>query len=501
MKERLLFLSLILLSLVPVWAVDYLPTVDGPCHTYNSWVIRQHGNTAEFPLFGEQYVLDWRPLPNWLSHAVLALLMLVFDPRIAEKILVSGYVVLLPVAARYAAGSVDPERKWLGSLAFPLLYNQLFQLGFYNFSYSLALWLFAIGYWWRRRANPNLGFAVRINLLLLVCWFCHIVSLALALFAIGILWLAALWRLRAQWKRHLLHIPILAPQLILPLWFLSAQQGTATPATVGTGALTKLLAGFETVSFFGAQQLWIAHALAAAFLLFLVLTLAGRVRRDDGRLRVDVREEDGFLLLGLLLVIVFYASPQGMSGGWLLKERLALYPWLALLPWLAPRLPDRPSVRAAAIGALSVLAVWSAGFVLHQYRALQPAIRAYLRPAELIAPDSEVLPLLFNEGPYGLFPHLLGYAAIEKGLVPWNNYEAGTQLFPTRFRRRPRSFWRIMTGPETIDVRSPALKARIDYVYTWGLDPGSLQAERLGQHYDLIYEEGPARLYGARKDS
>jgi hypothetical protein len=496
-KERVLFLVLLLACLVPIWAVDYLPTVDGPCHTYNAWVIRQHGNSEEMPQFGKWYVIDWHPIPNWLSHAVMALLMFLFDPRIAEKILVSGYVVLFPAAARYAAGAVDPERKWLGSLAFPLIYNQLFQLGFYNFSYSLALWLFAVGYWWRRRASPDAGFAFRINLLLLLCWFCHIVSLALALFAIGVLWLAILWQARrTSWRRHLLHVPILAPQVILPLWFLATQQGGPVPGAWSAGMLVRYLFRIEVLVFFGAPQIWMGRALAIAFLLFLLLTLAGRLRRRDG-----LREEDAFLLLSLLLIVVFFASPDGMSGGGLLKQRLAIYPWLALIPWLAPRFTGRSGrlARGVAMGALAVLALWSAGYVLRQYRAIDPALRAYLQPAEHLRPNSRVLPLIYDYGPYGVYRHLIGYAAAERGLIDWNNYQAITRLFPTRFRRARRVFWWSAREAYEIDVRSPDLKARVDYIYAWGLDPGSLQARHLRRHYHLVYEKGPARLYRPKR--
>ncbi|HKH47809.1 MAG TPA: hypothetical protein VKM72_24385 [Thermoanaerobaculia bacterium] len=495
MKERLVFLALILAYLVPIWAVDYLPTVDGPCHTYNAWVIRQHGNSEEYPQLGKQYVIDWRPLPNWLSHAVMALLMLVFDPRVAEKILVSGYVVLFPAAARYAAGAVDPARQWIGYLAFPLVYNQLFQLGFYNFSYSLAFWLFAVGYWWRRRESPEMGFAVRINLLLLLCWFCHIVSLALALLAIGVLWLATLWRVRrTAWKRHLLHVVILLPQIILPLWFLVDQPGGAVSAGWSVRLLSSFLFRFEVLFYFGAPQIWIGRILGFVFLLFLVLTLAGR-------LRSGLRDEDGFLLLSLLLVAVYVVSPEGMSGGGLLKQRLVLYPWLAMLPWLAPRFPERwgVPVRAATIGALAVLALWSAGYVLRQHQSIQPALQAYLRPAEHIRPNSRVLPLLSDRGPYGFYNHLFSYVAIEKGLIDWNNYEATTQHFPTRFHRGRHAFWWIARAAEDIDLRSPDLTARVDYVYTWSLNPASSQALHLRRHYRLVYEEGPARLYRPKR--
>ena len=498
MRERLLVLALIAACLVPVWAVDFLPTVDGPCHAYNAWVIRQHGNVEEFPQLARHYLIDWRPLPNWLSHAALALLMFVFEPRIAEKILVSGYLVLFPLAARYAAGAVAPERKWLGFLALPLAFNQLFQLGFYNFSYSLALWLFAVGYWWRRRASPDAGFAVRINLLLLLCWFCHIVSLALALFAIGVLWLAVLVRLpRAEWKRHLRHVLILAPQIALPLWFVADQPGGAVPAPWSLGLLVGFLFRLDVLFFFGRPQLWIARTLAVAFLLLLILTLGSRWRRKEGP-----REEDGFLVLSLLLIALYFVSPEGMSGGGLLKQRLAIYPWLALLPWLAPRLPGRSgaAARALAITAATSLTLWTAGYALRQYQAMQPPLRAYLEAAEHIRPDSRVLPLLGDYGPYGFYRHLIGYAALDKGLIDWNNYQAGTRLFPTRFRRSRRVFWWVARNASEIDVRAADLKERVDYIYAWGLNPASPQARHLRRQYRLVHEAGPAQLYRTKRE-
>ncbi len=231
-----------------------------------------------------------------------------------------------------------------------------------------------------------------------------------------------------------------------------------------------------------------------AFLVFLILTLVDRFRTGP-------REEDAFLLLSLLLVAVFFLGPEGMSGGGMLKQRLAIYPWLALLPWLAPRLPRWPGLplREAAIGALAALALWSAGYVLRQYRAIEPAIEAYLRPAEHIRPNSRVLPLIYDYGPYGFYRHLIGYAAAERGLLDWNNYQANTRLFPTRFRRTRRVFWWSAREAYEIDVRAADLKARVDYIYAWDLDPGSLQARHLRRHYRLVYEDGPARLYQPKR--
>lgn len=99
---RRVYFCLAILSLAPIWSASYLPTSDGPSHVYNSWVLQQlvrgsHGPAADW------YAIDWRPLPNWLGHAVMALLMFVVPPLIAEKLLVSGIVLLFLYAIwRYA---------------------------------------------------------------------------------------------------------------------------------------------------------------------------------------------------------------------------------------------------------------------------------------------------------------------------------------------------------------------------------------------------------------
>src|SRR5437588_167127 len=85
---------------------------------------------------------------------------------------------------------------------------------------AFVLRLIAVGSWWRRRHDPDLVFALRINAILLLCYFSHLVSSVMALLAIAVLWLATLKR--NGLRRRLRHVAVLAPQLLLPLWFLWA---------------------------------------------------------------------------------------------------------------------------------------------------------------------------------------------------------------------------------------------------------------------------------------
>jgi hypothetical protein len=482
-RLRALFLALALLWVLPFWVVRYIPTVDGPCHTYNAWILHQYGNVERYPLFQQYYEISAKPYPNWIGQAVMALLMYAVPPLIAEKLLVSGYVLLFLGGAWYLAGSVRPGERWIAFLAFPFALHQLFQFGFYNFAISVAFFQIALGYWWRHRERPGLRMAVEINLLLWLCYFSHILSLTLALAGIGVLWLATLRR--ESWRRHLLHVPILLPQIVLPLWFLRDQGRGEMPSGWPFAQLARYLGRLEVLNTLGDVQLWIGGALAGLFLLLLVLTL----RRGRGR-----REEHGFLVLAALLTLLYFTSPEGMAGGFLLKQRLSLYPFLVLIPWLSLRLSGRAET-AAAVG-LALAALLYLGYLVHGYREMGAREETFIAGIAPVAPNSRILPLLFERtGPTDYLSHAVDYVALEKGAVDWDNYEAKTTYFSVRFRDGV-DFPDLSGLP--LDPGAYRVRANIhhvDAVYVWRMPAEHPLGTRLRRNYRLTREEDGGMLF------
>lgn len=478
MKERLLFGVLVVLHLAPLWGVARVATTDGPSHVYNAYVQLHAGE----PLFRRVFERDPRPLPNWLSQAALVPLLAVLPPAAAEKVLVSAYVLLFLGAARYLAGAVEPSRRWLSWLAFLLVFNWTVHFGFYNFGFSLGFYLLALGCWWRFRARPGLHLTAVLTPVLILCYFSHVASAILALFSLGVLWLATLpASVRAgAFRRHLLHLPVLLPHAVLPVWFVLTQPGEVK--------------GFQS---FGGMSLSPVIGILCALLVFF--TLRKRLERTDRGLRLRWREGDPFLVLTCALLAVYLLSPDAMSGGSLLKARLALYPYLALLPWLAP--PGRV-LRAGLIGGLALLSCWNVVQLTATSRSVNRDVAALLAASGGIAPGSRVLPLLFDaktsvRGPWQL-THAFDRAATAKGMLSWANYEAETGYFPNRFRpglRRPR-VWQIQSAPGSVDVGR--FMDEIDYVYVWKMPPGSPLEDRLAPGYELVEQVGDARLYERR---
>jgi hypothetical protein len=481
---RALYFSLAALYAVPFWIVHYLPTVDGPCHTYNAWILRQAANPKGYPLFQQYYQINAAPYPNWIGHGVMALLMFVVPPLVAEKLLATGYVLTFLAGMWYLAGSVRPGNsgdRWLAFLAFPFVFNFLFQFGFYNFSISLALFPLVVGCWWRHRERPlSPGYAVGINLLLWLCYFSHVLSFALALLAIAVLWLATfLHDGLVAWRRHLAHVAVLAPQIALPIWYFSKEGGETVAAYWPLGKLVSYFFGIGAMSAFGEAQRWLAWGLAFTFFALLVLTL-----KREG-LRRPLGGDRAFLLLAALFALLYFVSPEGMSGGSMLKNRLCLYPWLLLIPWLAPGFGAW--ARRAGIALLALVALLNLVYVARAYRTLSGEMAGYLAGLDGVRPGSRVLPLLFQHQGRGIevdiLGHAMSYRALERGLVDWDNYEATFDFFPVEFRAG-------VPKPPIVDIearpgrlRMWQWKRRADYVYTWRMPPDHPLGIRLRNFY------------------
>jgi hypothetical protein len=473
-----LFVALALLHLVPLWLGPYLPTMDGACHVYNAWILRGLAVGDAPPAIREHYEINARPYPNWLGHAALAVLISVVPPPVAEKVVASSYVLLLLGGVWYLAGLTGPGERWRALLVLPLVYNQPFQYGFYNFSLSLALFPWVLAVWWRYRDRPGWALALRLHLLLLLTWFAHPLSFGLAVVAIAVLWLATLSRER--WRGHLLHVTILAPQAVLPAWFLANRGAAYARGDWDLERMLRYFARLEVLATLDPAQGRIGLALAVAFLVVLLRTLW--VRGASGATR---RPADVFLLLAGLAFVLFLASPQQAAGGALVKQRLSLYPYLLLIPGLAPGWRVRTQHVAAA--ALAALALAGLGLQVRWYRERGAELASFVAGMREAPAGARILVLLFERRrPIDTLSHAAGYAAAANGLIDWDNYEARHAFFPTRFRSTvvfphlPRA---LGLPPRLHVVPNWHL---IDAVYTWKMPDETVQRRTLHRWYRRV---------------
>ncbi|HEX9161112.1 MAG TPA: hypothetical protein VF980_05325, partial [Thermoanaerobaculia bacterium] len=489
---RWLFLTVAALQIVPVWSAPYLPTNDGPCHLYNSWILQGLATHSAGGTIASYYAIDWRPHPNWMSHAAMALLLFVVPPLVAEKLLVSAIIIIFLAGAWMFAGAADPSGHAWAFVALPFTFHLLLQTGFYNFALGVGLFMMTVAVWWRRRDTPDARTIALVAALLLLCYFSHAMAVVLAAFSIGVLWLINVRRatLRDQLRHAIAFIPVGA----LLVWFVAHRGTGSAPDPRGLMSRLGFLARSQVLFTFDSRQLALGWIVSIVLAVLLIATLV-RENIEHGRLRVSAR--DGFLLLFVIFIAIYLAAPGGFAGGTMISERMALFVELSLLPWISPRLTR---LRMPVVAVMVVLAVLNVALNIDRYRAFSREMAQLVRTAELVAPNSTVLPFVFDHGvgKVGYMSHAIDYAAIGKRFIDLDNYEPAMDYFPLRYRKGVDvpGIDEVEAAPLDIDLSAQITRAR--FLLTWSMPPIPGLVTRIDRDYRLVASAGSGRVYERR---
>ena len=141
-------LALLALTVMPIWVGTVFPSQDGLVHVYIVDTLRQYSTS---PYLQNHFALNWHLEPNLLIYPVLYVLESLFDETTSEKLLLTLIGIAFFAAAVYAVRSFRDEATVLAVLFLPATYPHLAYKGFYNYTVSLAGFLFGLGYWFRHR--------------------------------------------------------------------------------------------------------------------------------------------------------------------------------------------------------------------------------------------------------------------------------------------------------------------------------------------------------------
>ncbi len=530
--STLLLAALILLHLVPLWAVPFFPSQDGPTHLENAVILRDY-DRPDRPILREFYTLNTHFDPNWLGHLALRGLLAFLPVLAAEKVLLSAYVLLLPLAVWYALEGVRTGAGFLAVLALPFVQNFPYHMGFHNFCFSLGVFFLVVGYWLRHREGFGPRSTIMLGVLVVLLYFCHLVAVVMALLTIGVLGLAwAICDVREKRasvmgtlaKRLLLPVAAFVPALALGAAFLG-RQGTAAASRFTTGQLWDKLRHLDVL----VSYLPLEGVLAEAIFWGFVVVSAGvlgacLVTRRLGR-------GDAFLLVVALTAAAYFLAPSSLAGGSFVNTRLSLFPFFVLILWLGT-IPFGAGARRLLGAAGSLLAL---GFlVLHAtaYAEFSDYLEEYVSAEAHLRPNATLLPLTFRRdllagtrglerARVGVFRHASGYLAARAGVVELENYEATTGYFPVRFREELNPFVYLspegrgtdiglQAEPPRVDIAGYARRTgkTVDFVLLWQVrpeqrdDPAARAIFReLEEGYDHVFtsRRGLLQLY-RRKD-
>lgn len=432
-------------------------TVDGPAHLAGAAALLRAGEGPH-----GLYLVDWSPVPNLLTTFVLAALLPLLGPDEAERLLVLGYLVGLPLAARYALRAVHPAAGWQALVAVPFAAGYLHAYGFTNFNLALVGFLVSVGVALRRRSGWSPRAVTGLALLLLLTWSAHLLPTLVAGVVVAVLAVCRVAAVRAPGSRadgpragglraavvtHLLP-PAAAglPVLALTTWFTVASAGTRGEP-VRSSSLPELVLGLVTLG--RPLVAWTTWEYAGSVLVAAgLLGLAVLARRGGG----GSPERRALAVSALLLVAWYLASPDryGHEYGFL-NDRLSYFPPLLLLLWSAHAPPGAAagpgrSRRPAAAATAAVVAGTLALVVLRLPTQLQYSrdVAELMSVADAVPRGSTLVPLrLWRDAPVGPdarnrardpLRHAPGRIAVLRDAVNVGHYEAATPYFPVRFR-------------------------------------------------------------------
>ncbi|HLP20077.1 MAG TPA: hypothetical protein VK174_07245 [Chitinophagales bacterium] len=524
-----LYIPMVIAFLLPVWLNPYFVTLDGSCHLYNAGILRDmllHRNTE---LFSRFYELNRDYSPNWFSHIALATLLNFFSPSMAEKVLVSGYVIGFALFAWLLVKQIRAENKALAFLAFTFIYTYVLQKGFYNFSFGLVFMMAAVWVHLKYYSHIRLWLFILIQTLLLTTtYFVHPFGYLLAVAILGsmpvfgIAQASDTLRLRLhKAAKEILVVSVAAlPSIAMLLYFLTRRSGEATFPNTDT-----------------AEELWdVLHKLtgivnltrseepyaAFVFYLFTVLLIVGVIVKIYQR---TLTAYDAIFAVAMGMVLFYFKAPSGFAGGGMINQRLQIIPFVILLFWFAS--VEYPKwVTAIASTAAIVVSLCLLFIRLPVHAQASELAEEYVSAQAYIKPNATLLPLSYDH--YGftkegkritdgiwIFLHTADYIGAGKPLIMLGNYEAATTHFPLTWKpeKNPFTLLSINAGiegaPPCVDIAGYKQRTgeRIDFImllcYTGGQqDNGCVQsvAAELKANYSLVYTSvtGRVKLYSLK---
>lgn len=513
--ERTAIAAFTLLHVAVLWAFSYVPTQDGPSHLENAHLMLQGSVAGDVGGFHDFYRLAETPSPAWLDHQILAMLQRVVAPLIAEKILLTAYVIGMVLAFAYCLASIKRTALFCVPLVLPFAFNRLFHMGFYGFVCSVIPFLLLAGFAYRHR--ESLGrwrVALVVFALAALVGSLHLVTFmvsAVLVVSLVLLDLSRQLTIKGRSARSLVRSVInAAPPLlavIVPLaavlMFASTQARpviTAPPVLYRTAQLVTL----SSLATFDAAE----YAVALALVLLLAAMLV-RARKSVVSL---CRENRPITLIMLAYLVMYLLLPDELFGGSYLIARLGLFVILTFMLWLGA---GHEAWKFRVGFQVGVYAVSAAMLVLHaaKYAELNDYLREYVSAGRVMAPGATLLPLVVDgrgrdEDNRVLartvmpFKHAGGLIALERGLVNLANYEANAGYFPVVYRPEANPY--VHLGD--VEEEPPALhrlafpstqpqQRSVDYILVWGRANASRAELAKMEPLDQLLVAGYERIY------
>lgn len=440
-----LFATGIIVALLQIWLPNYYLTCDGPCHLYNAKIVHDiwtHENTV---LWSKYYDLVYTPDPNSTTTFVLAMLLYVVKGALAEKVYLTGYILLSVIGAYLLISNISCKKSYWPLTVFIFIFTSAFAKGFYNFSLGTAFFYWMVWGWLRYMSKPSKGNVALFFVFSFFTFFSHLLP-----FVFGVITCAALILSHslayAEPNRKLLYFArksavfaaILIPFLLLMFWFTDKQGGMQLQLGLHKFRLIELLEFKYLIAIVHDEYVW-AIFTGVSFCLLLVITMLLALKN------MTIEKHDGFLISLVIISLIYLLVPEDFLGRTIIITiRAQIFIYIIICCLIASRLAEGI---VKNIGGLVIILLF---FVLSGHRMIcmhkaDKVYEGYASASNYIKENAVVL--AFDFSPNGkdengnliadrnaIFHHAAQYMAATKPLVILDNYEANMGYFPIRWK-------------------------------------------------------------------
>jgi len=383
--EPWLFAAFTLVLALPLWLPRHVPLQDAPVHLENATILVR-SLLEDAPDLREHYVIHERIASGALGHWLLAALVFALGRAVALKVFLTACVLLLTTGVRRATRALRPGGERLGWLAFPFVYNRLFQLGFLPFSLGLGLLFWFVALALESRERETVARGVALGLLGALVALAHVACAFVAVAATGLLLVTRPGRRSSPFAAL-----ALGPPTLLGAWeALGSGYGTLPPPPWSWDLATAL-------KFTATLQVLVCHrdiekGLALGVVaLFGLATTAGLARRAK---RPSFEPGDALAALAIAFAVAAVLSRDARSLYFFAHTRWILVAYLIAILWLAQQEIPRWLARALPAAAAG-LGVAFATVAAVTYGAIDRPLEEALTVAAALEPGETLVPLDF----------------------------------------------------------------------------------------------------------
>lgn len=486
-----------LVCLYQVWSPAHFLTTDGPCHLYNAGVLRDLFLKRHDGFYESLYRVNTQINANWFSHLILAMLLSVFKAAVAEKILISGYLLLFLFGMAKLVRCLNKQQAALILVPFLFVFNVPLMKGFYNFSYSIALfplflWIFLLLF--EQVNSKKTAMALLISFL---CFFAHpvgyILSVACAFFLLFTTQLSISRSLKPLLKKMRLLSMIQLPFLLMTFYFSQTNQSTPFRLYFNRDFLTRYFLKFSSFQCACSNEEIICYCAAAALLLVFLFSVIQRIRAKVLFLPCDGIAYAVIFVFGLYLFLPDYYWCQ------LLELRLQVFLYLTVFLFIVCHLRNEWVSQGLSLVLFGCFLLLSA--IRMPILQKTSNLRDEIIQAEQQIPSKTVL-LGLNFSHHGkdgsgnlinekvaVFSHAHQQYDTRRAIFFLDNYEANMSWFPLRYHDQVNPYKYLCTN-ESLESEEPEIdvlhyeqisKHRIDFVLTYFLPPLELRNEHVAE--------------------